>query len=338
MQRIPFNGSKGWDAKTRKNRKKSKYSGRKYKRYRKGYWIHYKGQRRWKYAQCVQRMKHLMDTRGDPYDVRPLGTVGRPPACPKDIVVFLMIKELFCLSYLDTESFLAWVCEERSWLMETVPDANTAQEHIKDIPLIYLAELLQESISCLGGERLTVIIDATGLSLNQYGQWIRVRNGEKKMKRKFIKVHLAVDKKSNKILVGLCSKGWKHDHKFGVQLVKALRRTCRRYKTTIDAELLDAGYLSRMMTDEIEKSNAKPYIKMKKNSTTKSRRRSSWKRNIRLQKDHPEEFMKMYCYRVVIEGIISAFKRVFGSMIASKKRHHQNVEVMCRLVLWNCMH
>jgi transposase len=248
-----------------------------------------------------------------------------------------MIKELFCLSYLDTESFLEWICEERSWLMKTIPDANTAQEHIKDIPLIYLAELLQESISCLGNEGLTVIIDATGLSLNQYGQWIRVRNGKKKMKRKFVKIHLAVDKESNKILVGLCSKGWKHDHKFGVQLVKALRSTCRRYSTSIDVELLDAGYLSRIMTDEIEKSNAKPYIKMKKNSTTKSRRRSSWKRNIRLQKDHPEEFMKVYCYRVVIEGIISAFKRVFGSMIASKKRHHQNVEVLCRLVLWNCI-
>lgn len=283
-------------------------------------------------------MKQLIDAKGYPYNVRLPGTVGRPPACPKDIVIFLMIKELFCLSYLDAESFLAWICEEQSWLMKTIPDANTAQEHIKDIPLVYLAEMLQESISCLDEGGLTVIIDATGLSLNQYGQWIRVRNGKKKMKRKFIKIHMAVDKKSNKILVGLCSKGWKHDHKFGVQIVKALRRTCKRYDRTIDVELLDAGYLSRLMTDEIEKSNAKPYIKMKKNSTTKSRRSPSWKRNIRLQKDHPEKFMEMYCYRVVIEGIISAFKKVFGSMIASKKRHHQNVEVLCRLVLWNCMH
>jgi len=283
-------------------------------------------------------MKHQIGTKGDPYTIRPSGTVGRPPARPKDIMVFLMIKELFRLSYLDTESFLGWICEEQSWLMKTVPDANTAQDHIKDIPLTYLAELLQESISCLDEEGLTVIIDATGLSLNQYGQWIRVRNGKKKMKRKFVKVHFAVEKRSNKILVGLCSKGWKHDHKFGVQIVKALRRTCRRYDASIDVELLDAGYLSRMMTDEIEKSNATPYIKMKNNSTTKSRRSPSWKRNIRLQKDHPEEFMKVFCYRVVIEGIISAFKKVFGSMIASKKRHHQNVEVLCRLVLWNFMH
>jgi len=283
-------------------------------------------------------MKHQIGTKGDPYTIRPSGTVGRPPARPKDIMVFLMIKELFRLSYLDTESFLGWICEEQSWLMKTVPDANTAQDHIKDIPLTYLAELLQESISCLDEEGLTVIIDATGLSLNQYGQWIRVRNGKKKMKRKFVKVHFAVEKHSNKILVGLCSKGWKHDHKFGVQIVKALRRTCRRYDADIECELLDAGYLSRMMTDEIEKSKAKPYIKMKKNSTTKSRRSPSWKRNIRLQKDNLGEFMKVFCYRVVIEVIISAFKKVFGSMIASKKRHHQNVEVLCRLVLWNCMH
>jgi transposase len=64
---------------------------------------------------------------------------------------------------------------------------------------------------------------------------------------------------------------------------------------------------------------------------------SSWRQNIRLQKDQPEEFMEEYCYRVVIEGIISAFKKVFGSMLASKKRRHQDVEVLCRFILWNCM-
>jgi len=151
-------------------------------------------------------MKHLIDARPAPYIVRPSGTVGRPPAHPKDIAVFLMVKQLFCLSYLDTESFLGWVCEGRSWLVDTVPDANTAQEHIRDIPLSYLEGLLQESL-CLDRDGMTVIIDATGLSLNQYGRWIAVRNGKRKTKRKFIKVHMAVDQASGKILVGICSKG-----------------------------------------------------------------------------------------------------------------------------------
>ena len=269
--------------------------------------------------------------------VRPAGTVGRPPARPQDIIVFLMFKQLFCLSYLDTESFLRWICEDKPWLLETIPDANTAQDHIGDIPTTYLASLLRETIRDMDGQGLTVIIDATGLSLNQYGQWIRVRNGKRKVKRKFIKIHFAVDRDSGQILVGLSSKGWKHDHKFGVQLVKVLRGFISKSGGTIDAELMDSAYLSREMTDEVERSHATPYIKMKSNSTTRAGRRSSWKRNIRLQKDHPEEFMEEYCYRVIIEGIISAFKKVFGSMLASKKRHHQDVEVLCRFILWNCM-
>jgi transposase len=122
-----------------------------------------------------------------------------------------------------------------------------------------------------------------------------------------------------------------------VQLVKALRRFTSRSGGTIKTELMDSGYLSREMTSEVEHSHATPYIKMKSNSTAKAGGSASWRRNIRLQKDHPEEFMEEYCYRVVIEGIISAFKRVFGSMLPSKKRYHQDVEVLCRFVLWNCM-
>ena len=321
-----------------KNRKRSKYSGRKYKRYRKEFWGRYKGQRKWKYTRCILGLKRLLDKKSDPYTVRLPNTVGRPPAHPKDILIFLMFKQLFCLSYLDTESFLLWICDERTWLFETVPDANTAQEHIGDIPLSYLEDMLEEIICCLNENDVTVIIDATGLSLNQYGRWMTVRTGKRKLKKKFIKIHLAVDKESGKILVGICSKGWKHEHKFGIQIVKSLRRSCLKHGKTIEAELLDSGYLFRMMTDEIEKSNAKPYIKMKRNSTTKSKGKSSWKRNIRFQKDHPDDFMKEFCYRVVIEGIISAFKKMFGSMISSKKRQNQNVEVLCRLILWNCTH
>ena len=165
-----------------------------------------------------------------------------------------------------------------------------------------------------------------------------VRNGMRKLRKKFVNIYLAVDRDSGKILVGICSKGWKHEHKFGLQIVKFLRRSFSKNGKKIKAELLDSGYLFLEMTDEIEKSNAKPYIRMEKNSRSRSKGSPSWKRNIRFQKEQPNEFMKEFCYRVVIEGIISAFQKLFGSVISSKKRHHQNVEVLCRLVLWNCIH
>lgn len=58
---------------------------------------------------------------------------------------------------------------------------------------------------------------------------------------------------------------------------------------------------------------------------------------VRFQREMPEEFMKSYCYRVVIEGIFSAMKNIFGVVIRSRKRHNQDVEVLSRLVLWNYM-
>ncbi|MDH7517322.1 MAG: hypothetical protein QHH19_03155, partial [Candidatus Thermoplasmatota archaeon] len=65
-------------------------------------------------------------------------------------------------------------------------------------------------------------------------------------------------------------------HQFGLQIVRALRRSFSKNGKKIKAVLLDSGYLSWEMTDEIEKSNAKPYIKMKKNSRTLSKGSSSW--------------------------------------------------------------
>jgi len=43
--------------------------------------------------------------------------------------------------------------------------------------------MLKDTIRCLGDHEVTVIIDATGLSLNQYGQWITVRNGKRKIEK-----------------------------------------------------------------------------------------------------------------------------------------------------------
>ena len=89
-----------------KNRKKSKYSGKKYKRYRKGFWRRYKGQRKWNYSRCILEVKRLLDDKPDPCKVRPPHTVGRPPANPKDILI-LDLKRSFCNSSLENAGLLA---------------------------------------------------------------------------------------------------------------------------------------------------------------------------------------------------------------------------------------
>ncbi|MEM4293041.1 MAG: hypothetical protein QXJ27_02580 [Thermoplasmata archaeon] len=49
------------------------------------------------------------------------------------------------MSYLDTESFLRFLCKNKKFLLPVVPDANTMQEHVKDIPEKYLENRMSEN-------------------------------------------------------------------------------------------------------------------------------------------------------------------------------------------------
>lgn len=319
-------------------RKRSKHSGRKYKRYKKGYWKGYKRQRKWRYVRVLANIKRRLANRPDPYVVKDPGTVGRPPIPPKSVLVGILVKVLFDLSYANTESFLLWVCGTNGFLLGSVPAANTLQEHMKDIPLSYLEGMIKECVEVLEDCEVTLIMDATGLSTRQYGRWRTSRLSSKKVKRKFVKVHLSIDRNTNLILVGISTKGWKGDHPFGLKMVDKLRTTFKRYDVKLRAGLADAGYRSREMAKKIGEMGGRPIIKVKSNDTAKKKGVKEWSVLVKLQRDMPKEFLKVYCERVIIEGIISAMKSTFGTVVRSRIRHNQDVEVMCRMILWNYMH
>ena len=51
--------------------KQYKYSGCKYKRYRKGFWVGYKGQWKWNYTRYILGLKRLPANKSDSYLLRP---------------------------------------------------------------------------------------------------------------------------------------------------------------------------------------------------------------------------------------------------------------------------
>jgi len=112
---------------------------------------------------------------------------------------------------------------------------------MKDIPLDYLEERIRESIRVLEGCNLTTLMDATRLSTRQYGRWKTSRLCSKKVKRKFVKVHLTLDLERKIILIGLSAKGWKGDHAFGLRMLRKVKGGMRRNKVNIERywEILD---------------------------------------------------------------------------------------------------
>lgn len=322
-------------------RKRSQYSGRKYKRYTKGFWPRYKKQRRFRYQRVIANIKRRLKDLPNPYETKKTlapDIPGRKPVPPKTILMCVMFKELFDLSYMDTESFLKWVTQGHPYLMGKVPAANTIQEHVQDIPLVYLENMLKEVIKILENNEVILVMDATGLSTHQYGCWQTVRKASKKKKRKFVKLHISMDLKSNLILMGFSSKGWKGDHPFGIRMIDKLRGKFKRFGITVEEGLADSGYRSRKMAIKIGEMGGNPLIKVRSNDTARKGGSKEWREMVLQQRERPNEFKKSYCYRVVIEGIISALKHIFGALVRSRKRHNQDVEVLTRLILWNFMH
>jgi len=319
-------------------RKRSRYHGRKYRRYRRGYWSKYKRKRRFAYIRVISNIKRIMDDLPDPYRVKPPGTRGRPPVPPKVILIAILIKELFGLSYISTESFLLWIVQSNPYILPRVPAANTIQEHVKDIPISYMQKMLFQTLKILENQQMDIIIDATGICTRQYGRWRTSRYASKKIKRKYIKIHIIMDPERNIVLIGASTKGWKGDHPIGLKLMKHLEKVFNRHGIKVRYGLGDSGYRSRKMATQIEKMGGKPMIKIKKGDTAKKKGSKAWSEMVRFQREEEKEFQKIYCQRVIIEGFFSAFKSIFGTTITSRKRHNQNVQIMARLILWNCMH
>ncbi len=268
------------------------------------------------------------------------GTVGRPPADPKAIVACLLIRAVFGLSYRDTYSFLASSGDYREVLgIKRLPGYNTVQEHCKDVPEKYLDGLIrltaalilqaQHRTKCDAGS------DSTGLATRKYGRWLEVRNSRRKKKRRFVKLHAhtTTDAEMPFFLSARVTKGYKNDSK---QFRELLKKTGGIIE--IGDEALDKGYLSRLNAQLIANIGAHPYIALKENtSSALSLGYPAWNNMVHEAWEHKEEYEKHYHRRSVVEGLFNAFKDKFGREVASKIRHNQNVEVLCRVLAWNIL-
>ncbi len=313
-------------------RKRSEHSGRMYARYRNGYWPRYRRQRKQRFQRAIGTLRSRLERCPDPYPVKRERTVGRPPMPPKTILIAIMLKVMLDLSYLDTQSFLRWSTNDG--VLMDVPAASTLQEHMADMPLEYLHAMLVECSSALEGQGTTGLMDATGLSAEQCAKWGPARCSSRKAERMFVKVHLAVDLGSRAAVVRIASKGRKGDHAFGLRMLAHLGRSMRA--KGFERVLGGSGYLSRVMATSVEELGGEPVIKIRSNITARAGTHPAFRRMVRRQKERLEEFDAIYCcYRVVIEGVISALKRLFGRTVASRRRNDQDVEVLCRLMLWN---
>jgi hypothetical protein len=183
------------------------------------------------------------------------------------------------------------------------------------------------------GMPITLIVDASGLTITKKGDYIEQKWIRKK--KEFVKLHIAVDAKSKKIMSFRITKGNVHDSK---KLGPMIREIDKENYYTIDKVYGDKAHDNRRSFNLLDDMNIEPVISLRKNASTKTRacplRRDEILLIRKLGYDKWKQ-LKDVGKRWIAEIVFSSIKRVLGEDLLSKKFSAQKVEAGLKVMLYN---
>jgi hypothetical protein len=178
---------------------------------------------------------------------------------------------------------------------------------------------------------LTLIVDASGLTISKKGDYIE----EKWIleKKEFVKLHIAVDEKSKKVVSFRITKGDVHDSKKFCPLVKEAAQSYN-----IDMVYADKAHDNRRSFNLLDDLNIEPAINIRKNASIKTKGCPLRRDEVLLIKKLGYEGwrqLKDTGKRWIAEIVFSSIKRVLGEDLLSKKFKAQKVEAGLKVMLYN---
>jgi hypothetical protein len=220
-------------------------------------------------------------------------------------------------------------------------------QHIRFVEEVHFTQIRRRMLSLLKGKKpseivgglkddgatepITIVVDSSGLSVSNKGFYIEDR--WKKEKRKYLKLHIVADNKTKKIVGFRVTSERTGDSKKFIPLVKEVSK-----KRKVAKAYGDAAYDARRNFNLLDGEGIEPAIKLRSNARTRSlgsplRREEAVLVN-KLGYERWKE-LKDYGKRWIVEIVFSAFKRVLGETLRSKKFLSQKAEASFKVMLYN---
>ena len=289
-----------------------------------------------------QTLSRLVDESSPLYTVREPHTRGRPPADPRDVVRFLLIRALEGWAFDTTFAHLTAVPGLAQLLgFRRVPHASTVIGHVSQIPPAYWEGLLQR----LNLRLLTVFPDpwnlagdSTGEGMHRYLRWRDQEYGLEGRRRDFVKLHaLVVTRAQGPWFAAI------HATPSNVTDVTELGRLLEQLpiEVPLGNVALDKGYQSRQNAQLIVDCGGRPVMDLK--ADVRGHTGGGWPGGgpgrgeaLRERRDG-RRFRCRYRRRAVIEGLFGAFKRMFGERLRCRSTAHQFSELLARAAMWDVL-
>lgn len=178
-------------------------------------------------------------------------------------------------------------------------------------------------------EDVTIALDSSGIKVSNRGEWIRRKW---RVRRGFIKIHLAVDVKTKQII---SMEVTKEDVPDGRMLKPLVEKASSKVEVT--KMIGDGAFDSRENFRLLAERGIEPIIKVRKNSSLKAIGCMPRKLAVMEQLKDPDQWKKKhgYGFRWMAESAISSLKRTFGEQTSSIKWMNIVNELLFKASIYN---
>src|SRR3954447_24264097 len=258
--------------------------------------------------------------------------VGEPFHYPNTFLLLLgYAKVYFHLPYRQTEGIAKGHAKGK---VPSIPDYTTISRRINRLNIKVEDAIITDKESTK--DNYTIIaIDSTGIKVTNRGQWIRdkwdIRKG-------YLKIHIAVDIKSKKILSMKVTDEHIHDSKMLPELIQSIIKS---NSATASKLFADGAYDSNETFRYLSDNGILPCIKVRKNARVGWKKERNMLRNLSIisQKKDLQEWKDSVSYgqRWIVETVFSCLKRRFGEYVYSVRLKNMIQEMMLKASLYNKM-
>ncbi|MCK5560416.1 MAG: IS5 family transposase [Thermoplasmata archaeon] len=249
---------------------------------------------------------------------------GRPYEYPNSFMQFsALVHEIFHLPYRQMEGFFRKLSEFISGLKAA--DYTTFFKRIAKLTLNIENENLPEEI--------ILALDSSGIKVTNRGDWMRKKW---RVQRGWIKVHIAVDALSKKLVALEITDESVGDNRKFKDLIKQAEKNLSSSK--IIRVLADGAYDTKAAFNLLCKKQIEAGIKIRKNASTIARGSPNRAKYVRELMDIGYNTWKkkyQYGHRWASEGYLSGVKRIFGESVNATSQKGMIKEVKRKFILYN---
>jgi hypothetical protein len=258
----------------------------------------------------------------DELEVMNKGKEGARFSYPDSFIRLLLFMYVYLrLPYRQLEGFTKALANYVKGLK--APDHSSIQWRAEKLP-IKLDETLTNS-----SEEIVLALDASGIKVTNRGDWMRRKW---KVRRGFLKIHIAVDVKRKKILALEVTNEKVGDGRMLQPLIEEASKKAKVAKT-----LGDGAYDTKSNFHYLAWKGIEPVIRVRRNSSRKAGGCMPRKLAAVEYLNDPEAWKRHHNYgqRWMVESAFSSLKRSFGEYVSAKKMENMIRELTIKASLYN---